>query len=243
MCSWWDCLFTGDGFILRQAGRNVGFCCSGYVNAFAFSCMTAPNATIAAQTDPKDWVELYGDYLYRFAMTRVRDPALAEDMVQETFLAALRKRTSFAGRSSERSWLASILKNKVYDHFRKHSRVTNYSEEAFFEKEEKDLFTHDGEWPGGWKPESVPLDWSEKPGRGLDREEFWRAFHHCTSLLPRNVAQVFQMREVDELETDTICETLNITPNNLWVILHRARLAMRKCLEENWVRRDEKSSN
>jgi RNA polymerase sigma-70 factor (ECF subfamily) len=184
--------------------------------------------------DPERWVAEHGDYLFKIALVRLRDPARAEDVVQETFLAALRGRQTFAGRSAERSWLAGILKNKIFDHYRKASRETTFTDLAFYADEESDRFIPDGLLQGGWIHERGPLEWSDDAGTSLDREEFWKTFRDCSGKLPKNVATVFTLREVDGLESKQIRELLGITENNLWVMLHRARMALRRCLEANW---------
>lgn len=184
--------------------------------------------------NPEAWVDTHGDYLFRYALTRLRDEALAEDMVQETFLAALKSGASFAGKSSAKSWLVGILKNKIIDHFRRASRETAFTNLEFYQGEEKERFVSDGAFQGGWIHELGPVEWAPDPGTSLDNEVFWRAFHDCVGKLPRNISHVFVLREVDELPTSEICGLLNISPNNLWVMLHRARMALRRCLETNW---------
>jgi RNA polymerase sigma-70 factor (ECF subfamily) len=189
-------------------------------------------------SDPERWVEEHGDYLFKFALVRLRDATKAEDMVQETFLAALKGGDKFAGRSAEKSWLVGILKNKICDHFRKASRETSFTDMEFYSDEENDRFIPDGLFKGGWihdaGRELGPLEWSSDPGASLDRQAFWKTFHDCSSKMPKNVAAVFTMREVDGVESKEICELLNISENNLWVMLHRARMALRRCLETNW---------
>jgi RNA polymerase sigma-70 factor (ECF subfamily) len=187
--------------------------------------------------DPEAWVDAHGDYLFRYALTRLRDEALAEDMVQETFLAALRSGASFAGKSSPKSWLVGILKNKIIDHFRRTSRETSFTNLEFYRDEEKERFVPDGVFQGGWIHELGPVEWTPEPGMSLDNEVFWKTFHDCAGKLPRNISHVFVLREVDELPASEICDLLNISPNNLWVMLHRARMALRRCLETNWFGR------
>jgi len=187
----------------------------------------------AGLSDPERWVELYGDYLYKFALLRLRDAAKAEDAVQETFLAALKGGKTFAGRSAEKSWLVGILKNKIYDYFRKASRETSFTDLEFYADEDSDRFVGDGLGKGGWIHELGPQDWPEA-GANLDNEAFWKAYRECTGKLPKNVATVFNMREVDGIESKEVCALLNISENNLWVMLHRARMALRRCLETNW---------
>lgn len=198
-----------------------------------------PNTPLqgAATADPERWVDEYGDYLFRFALTRLRESSLAEDLVQETFLAALKGASRFAGKSAEKSWLVGILKNKICDYYRKASRETSFTDLEFYEDEESDRFVPDGLFKDGWIHELGPQEWTS-PGSNLDSELFWKTFQECSSKLPRNVSTVFTLREVDGVESREICAMLNITENNFWVMLHRARMALRRCLEKNWFGRN-----
>jgi len=185
--------------------------------------------------DPTRWVDEHGDYLFHFALSRVRDMVLAEDLVQDARLAALRGAERYEGRSTERTWLAGILRNKLLDHFRKAGRETSFTDMEFYEDEERKSFDNPM-FPDHWTAEAGPQEWG-RIGESLDDEAFWETFHQCTRKLPEKVARVFLLREVDELETDEICASLQVTPNNLWVMLHRARMALRRCLEENWFQK------
>ena len=185
-------------------------------------------------SDPERWVDLHGDYLFKYALMRLRDPARAEDAVQETFLAALKGGKTFAGRSAEKSWLVGILKNKIFDHYRKASRETSFTDLDFYADEESDRFVADGLGKGGWIHELGPIEWSSNPGIGLDNEVFWKTFHDCAGKLPKNVSAVFCLREMDDVDSQEICAQLDISESNLWVMLHRARMALRRCLETNW---------
>jgi RNA polymerase sigma-70 factor (ECF subfamily) len=188
-------------------------------------------------SDPERWVEEHGDYLFKFALLRLRDPQKAEDAVQETFLAALKGKQNFAGRSAEKSWLTGILKNKIYDHFRKASRETSFTDLQFYDDEEGDRFVAEGAGKGGWIHELGPREWPNA-GENLDNELFWQAYRECAGKLPKNVAAVFNLRELDGMETREICALLNVSESNLWVMLHRARMALRRCLETNWFSRN-----
>ena len=188
----------------------------------------------AGMLDPERWVEAYGDHLFRYALMRLRNPARAEDLVQEVFLAALRSQHSFQGRSAEKSWLVGILKNKIRNYYRTASRETPFTDLDFYADEESDRFVSDGLFEGGWIHALGPAPWPPEPGESLDRAEFWNALRECTDRLPTRIAQVFLMRERDEIDCKEMCEVLNITENNLWVMLHRARMALRRCLETNW---------
>lgn len=179
--------------------------------------------------DPTRWVEDHGDCLYRYALVRVRRPELAEDLVQETLLAGVRARAEFSGRSTERTWLVGILKNKIADHFRRLGRET-----AFTDLESlSDEFSHKFE-DGYWNHDLGPKDWGNQPDAASGREEFWETLRACLGKLPPRIADVFMLREMEEMPTREICRNLRISDGNLWVMLHRARMALRECLEMNW---------
>lgn len=169
-------------------------------------------------------------YLIRIAQLQLRDADLAEDVVQETLVAALGARDGFSGRSSVKTWLTGILKHKIVDAIRQKQRqpVTAATFDDETDREAFDpLFKDDGSW------EAPPADWGD-PENALARREFMDVMELCLERLPPNTARVFVMREVMELETEEICKELAITANNLWVILYRARMALRQCLEQNW---------
>jgi RNA polymerase sigma-70 factor (ECF subfamily) len=189
-------------------------------------------------SDPERWVDEHGDYLFKFALSRLRDPLKAEDAVQDTFLAALKGGKSFQGRSAEKSWLVGILKNKIFDYFRKAGRETAFTDLEFYSDEESDRFVADGLLKDGWIHELGPNEWSD-PGGSLDSEVFWQTYRDCSNQLPKKVATVFTLREVDGVESKDICAMLNISESNLWVMLHRARMALRRCLETNWFAKNE----
>jgi RNA polymerase sigma-70 factor, ECF subfamily len=189
----------------------------------------------AQLSDPERWVEEHGDYLFKYAFSRVRDAARAEDLVQETFLAALKGGRNFAGKSAEKTWLIGIMKNKIADYFRKASRETSFTDLNFYENQENEQFVGEGFSSGSWVGEHAPTDWdTTNPGANLDNDVFWKAFRKCAGKLPKNISAAFQLREIDDIETKEVCRILNISESNLWVMLHRARMALRKCLETNW---------
>jgi RNA polymerase sigma-70 factor (ECF subfamily) len=191
-------------------------------------------------SNPEYWVDQYGDYLFRYAMSRLRDRALAEEAVQETFLAALKSKQSFEGQSSERTWLVGILKHKIIDHFRKTSReLPLYEDQSAPESE--DAFRKTGEWVGHWSPEAAPGEWGADPIRTLQQKEFWEVLERCLTMLPERLAQVFVLREMEEMSSAEICKTLNITESNLWVMLHRSRAQLRRALENNYFKKPVRS--
>lgn len=195
------------------------------------SSRTAPSA------DPERWVDDHGDCLYRYALVRVRTPEVAQDLVQEAFLAALRSSDKFAGRSSERSWLCGILKNKIIDYYRKLGRETSFTDMESL-SEDSDKFVPAG-W---WIHANGPKDWKPAPDVVAHRSEFWTTMRHCLGKLPDRIANVFMLREMEELSTKEICETLTISESNLGVILHRSRLALRECLEMNWFQKEKRNA-
>lgn len=178
--------------------------------------------------DPGRWVDDHGDCLYRFALARVRKPELAEDLVQETMLAGIKAASTFSGRSAERTWLVGILKNKIADHFRKAGRETSFTDMEFLKDEMSHRFNN-----GFWDHDAGPKDWTQSD-EVTYKSEFWNVMRACLAKLPPRVANVFMMRQMDEADLPDICETLQITPNNVWVTLHRARMALRECLEVHW---------
>jgi RNA polymerase sigma-70 factor (ECF subfamily) len=169
-------------------------------------------------------------YLLRVAQLQLRDTAAAEDAVQETLVAALAAREGFTGRSTVRTWLTGILKHKIVDAIRQKQRQP-LSMAAFDSEADIDEFDPLFRDNGGW--EAPPSNWGD-PESALSSREFMDVLQACLERLPANTARVFVMREVLELETDEICKELAITANNLWVILYRARMALRQCLEQNW---------
>jgi RNA polymerase sigma-70 factor (TIGR02943 family) len=208
---------------------------SPYADRVAFKLVATektPSKTTPA-TDPDRWVDDHGDCLYRYALVRVRTPEVAQDLVQEAFLAALRSSEKFAGRSSERSWLCGILKNKIIDYYRKLGRETCFTDmeslaDAFSEK-----FVSEG-W---WVHANGPKDWKPEPDVIAHRSEFWRTMNQCLDKLPDRIAKVFVLREIEELSTKEVCKTLTISETNLGVMLYRSRMALRECLEMNWFKK------
>jgi RNA polymerase sigma-70 factor (ECF subfamily) len=179
--------------------------------------------------EAESWVDRYGEVLYRFAMVRVKDPVIAEDLVQETFLAALRGRENFQGRSSLKSWLVAILKHKIVDHIRKSVKekvIENF--DSLADQVEPD-FDDRGKW------NFRPQNWTVNPVKLYQQKEFMDILYQCLARLRRRHAEIFMLREIDGLSTEEICKELNITATNSWVMLYRARMGLRLCLEENWI--------
>jgi RNA polymerase sigma-70 factor (ECF subfamily) len=183
-------------------------------------------------SDPSTWVEQHGDYLFRYSLMRVRNRELAENLVQETFLAALIGRDSFCGSSSEKTWMTGILKHKIIDQFRKSFREKSISELQTDEEQSIDQF-----YDAVGQPKQYPKSWMPDPQALLHSKEFWKVFRSCLDRLPERTASAFIMRELDDRSTEEICSELEITPTNLWVMLYRARLELRGLLEKYWFER------
>jgi RNA polymerase sigma-70 factor (ECF subfamily) len=187
-------------------------------------------------SNPERWVDQHAEYLYRYALLRLQDRELAEDIVQETFLAALQARDKFEGRSSERTWLIGILKHKIIDYFRKACRENPLDYTELLTYKQEDAFEGTGKWVGHWKEELGPIAWASDPNTVLEQREFWEIFNSCLSALPSRLAQVFMLREMEGLSTEEICQILNISAANLSVMLHRARMKLRHSLEVKYFR-------
>jgi RNA polymerase sigma-70 factor (ECF subfamily) len=203
-----------------------------------FCCAKKRVAQCAIRADPHHCgalVEVQLDahcgYLLRVARLQLRDESLAEDVVQETLLAAL-SGSGFSGKSSLKTWLTGILKHKIVDAIRRKQRepllASTFDEECDIEDLDG-LFKANGAW------DSPPAEWGD-PEQALNRSQFFDMMDFCLEKLPPNTARAFMMREVMELDSDEICRELRIKANNLWVILYRARMALRECLEQNWFK-------
>jgi len=180
---------------------------------------------------PDSWVDIHGDHLFRYALQRLHELSLAEDMVQETFLAAFRQKETFAGRSSERTWLVGILKHKIIDHFRRVNRERSLNDSETTTDFLDENFRQGGALPGTWKTGARPAAWAINPSDELDKKELRSGITHCLSKLDQRHQEAFVLREMEDLDSAEISDILRISPVNLRVILHRCRTRLRRCLE------------
>jgi RNA polymerase sigma-70 factor (ECF subfamily) len=178
--------------------------------------------------DPESWLEDHGDALYRFALLRVKSPELAEDLVQDTLVSAIRAKSQFEGKSSIRTWLIQILKNKIIDFARKQARQATQNMDEELEAVVDANFHSTGLW------NRILPNWAKDPGELIEQREFYEALTACLSNLPERSRHIFMQKVVDGCESEDICKSLDISSSNLWVILHRARLALRDCMEIRW---------
>jgi RNA polymerase sigma-70 factor, ECF subfamily len=192
------------------------------------STNAAPNAGNKSATTPDDWVEAHGDYLFHFAIGQVRDAGVAEDLVQETFLAAFKARHRFSGQSSERTWLVGILRHKICDQLRRTCRERAVRVDATPAGREEEAWDDAVVWLHDVAAEC------QLPNRRLELGEFRANLEMALGKLPPRVAQVFQLYEMEERSNFEICQSLNISESNLWVMLHRARKQLRAQLAGWW---------
>ncbi len=185
------------------------------------------NNNIKHKINANNWVDSYSDYLYNYAISRVNDRNVAQDIVQDTFFAGLKSMKNFKGEASEGTWLISILKRKIIDHYRKINSKKGKAEVRM-------SYNSDVESEGDWLEERVADNVDINAEETLINEELGSAIIDCLSKLPEKQALVFKMKTIQGFETEAICNELNITASNLWVIIHRARTAMAACLEKNW---------
>src|SRR5512144_661402 len=184
---------------------------------------------------PDDWLEAHGNYLFNLAVGQVRDSHVAEDLVQETFLAALRARDRFSGRSSDRTWLVGILRHKIYDHLRRVCRERPVYADTQSARSDQEAWDDSVLWAHEVAAECF------EPSRRMELAELREALEMALGRLPARIAQVFQLYEVEERPNREVCEQLKISESNLWVMLHRARKQLRDELAGWWAGRSRKS--
>lgn len=177
--------------------------------------------------NPDAWVDEHGDYLYRYAWSRLRDSNAAEEVVQETLLAGVRFAAQFSGQGSERAWLLGILKRKIIDYIRLRQR---YDRDGSAFEDDADptamLFDNNGHWRSGVLPET--------PDNTVASRELWDVVRGCLDSIPKGQADVFVLSVMEDMDSDDVCNQLGITSSNLWVRLHRARLGLAKCVGNKW---------
>lgn len=191
--------------------------------------MGQPADNTSSELDPATWLDQHGDVLYRYAVARVRDEATAEDLVQETLLAAIGAAESFKAGSTERTWLIGILRHKLLDFFRRAARERELQRDWSTSRgDEGQDFDERGNW-------NVTVSEWGSPEKSLEQTEFWQTFNGCLDALPEQLRTPFALRELEGLGTDALIKTLDISSkNNLWVMLSRARHRIRSCLQASW---------
>jgi len=181
---------------------------------------------ISNKLNPQNWVAKYSDELFGFAYIRVSDEETARDLIQDTFLSALRNQESFKGEISEKNWLYLILKNKIIDRYRKNAKspLTRIDNE-----ETTDEFFDES---GHWKKEALPSTFSQAVNNQQHSFEFYEILERCKKKLNEIQLNLFSMKFLDEIDSDEICKELEISSSNYWVLIHRIKLKIRKCIEK-----------
>lgn len=196
---------------------------------------TIPYMNLLSETTNKEeifrkWVDDYSDLLYRYSLAHLNDEELAKDQVQETFLAAWRNIEGYSGEASVKNWLFVILKRKIVDHFRKSS--TKWEVEMVHnEHHDASFFDEEDHWRKGMYPKEWSVNFSDR----TESKEFYEVFKSCGKKLKEIQNSVFIMKYVDGFESEEICKELGITASNYWVLIHRAKVHLRACLEKNWM--------
>lgn len=201
------------------------------------------NSTTSIESQPvleSDWVDAHADYLFNFAIGQVRDANTAEDLVQDTFLAVVKTQSHFSGKSSVRTWLVGILRHKIYDHLRKTCRERAVRVEPLpaTDRDSRDSWDASVTWVYDMAAEAT------SPSRRIELAEFREHLEKAMGKLPPRIAQVFHLYQIEECPNREVCEQLNISESNLWVMLHRARKQLREHLDGWWsAEPTEKSSD
>ncbi len=175
------------------------------------------------------WVNEYADMLLSYTSVRVNDRNIAEDIVQDTFLSAWKNRENFKGEASEKNWLFSICKNKIIDYYRKKARTpvqyaTIDDTAGYFDADEH------------WTEKEGPINWGIDYNHTLDKKEFYTILELCKKKLQELQQKVFVLKYLEDVDSDEICKLLNISSSNYWVLIHRAKVQLRSCLEKNWIK-------
>lgn len=184
---------------------------------------------IKTTINPKHWVEQYSDQLFKFVISRVSDSETAKDLVQDTFLSALKSLGNFREEVSEKNWLYSILKNKIIDHYRSKAKQSITELNGLLE-ETQDFFDEVENWKESARPKQWVVDYSQN----VETKEFFEILEKCKKKLSELQNAVFTLRYLDDNNSDKICKELNISSSNYWVLIHRSKLQIHKCLEKNW---------
>lgn len=180
------------------------------------------------------WVESYSDSLYSWALYKTSEKETAEDLVQETFIAAFQSIERFKGESNPKTWLFAILNNKIKDYHRKRFQSPIVNEEGHSERAENILFDTLFDSNDQWRKEQRPYEWPLREENILDNIEFNKVLQDCMEKLPKPWFSAVHLKYLEERKGGLICQELNISPTNFWQILHRAKLQLRKCIELNW---------
>lgn len=209
-----------------------------FIDAGTASGMMNRNQSVTTQpkvpvTPPEKWVEQYSDYLYGFAMSRLRDPEAAADCVQDTFLAGIKALDRFDGSRDIKFWLRGIMRNKIVDQIRKAVKENKVDIES-----EDEALLESFWFRFSGIATTNPEPWQFNPRKHYDNTEFWVVFRECIDSVKNPARQAFVLRVLEDKTTAEVCKIMDITPNYLWVLLHRAREQLKIQLEAKWTGAD-----
>lgn len=190
--------------------------------------MSGPQSNPEHFVDPERWVDLYGNDMYRYALARVPDAETAQDLVQEALAAAVSAFKRFKGQSSLKTWLIAILKRKIVDYYRRPSTREMPQDAEAVTLHTQQIFDETGHW------RIKPQEWRFNPSAAYEQKEFMEVLYRCLGKLSSRLAEIFMLREFEELDTQAICRQMEISESNCWVMLYRARMQLRTCLEIDW---------
>lgn len=191
------------------------------------STQPEPALKVKHTLNPDKWIAKHSDYLYNYTIVKVNDRERARDIIQDTFVAALKSAKNYKGQASERTWLISILKRKIIDYYRRSN-----SKKGKAEVRMSYVNTEDSQ--GDWLEERIDDTNAMNIEAEIVNEELGLAIHDCLSRLPERQADIFRKRTIENQDTEAVCKEHDITPSNLWVILHRARVQLMNCLDQKW---------
>jgi RNA polymerase sigma-70 factor (ECF subfamily) len=176
-----------------------------------------------------DWIEMYTEELISWCIHKISDPETAKDLVQDTFLAVAKNLHSFKGKSNPKTWIFSILNNKISDHYRRKYKQSSTIDYDVFSS----FFNEEGEWI----TDKQPQNWENDDVNLLDDREFLKVLSFCIENLPDRFNAVVMMKYYGEKKSDDICKELDISTTNMWQIMHRAKLKLRECIENGWFKK------
>ncbi|HET7115086.1 MAG TPA: sigma-70 family RNA polymerase sigma factor [Hanamia sp.] len=197
--------------------------------------------SVKYQSEPavviKEWVEAYSDKMYSWCLYKTNSREIAEDLVQDTFMAAFQSIKKYEGKSNPKTWLFSILNNKIADHFRNLYRNPTVTESKINQSSDASFFETWFDDNGSWLKEKRPHAWPEEDAHLLDNKIFVKVLQSCMGKLPPDCNAAVQLKYIEGKKGEIICQELKISPTNFWQLLHRARLQLRRCLEINWFKK------
>lgn len=189
---------------------------------------------MSKNSEIKSWVIEYSDYLLQLAVFKTGDKQVAEDLVQDTFISAYQGFDQFKKKSSPKTWLVSIIKNKIIDHQRKESRQAGKIPSTSYD--ENQIINDQFDNYGNWKKNQRPVPWDNESENLLDNSNFIMILNNCTSDLPTIHEAVLRLKYIDNKNSENICKELEISTSNYWQLIHRAKLKLRKCLDIKWFK-------